>query len=296
MKRASVYLAALSLLSAIPLRAQTATLQRLPDTGETVGQLLARHLPRSIQHVGAGKRVIDLDVTETAFIIDGAGSIAGAGGTYFRSDVTLANYRGIPQIVAIGWFKQGIDSGNDPVQLFTIPANQVVSLRDFVAQTIHQSGLGSVFVAAQTSSGASDSGAQIDANSRIWTNQPGSTGSVSLGFAPLSVLDLAGSGSGNKAYVTGLRQDSGYRTNTGIVNLDGVSHTWTVTVFRGGGSSSFTVTVPAISMQQVGIPAGNFGDLFLVLQADSGSFFWSAYGVSVDNTTGDGWVSHAVQP
>jgi hypothetical protein len=294
MKRASVFLTALTLVCAIPSWAQTATLQRLPDTGETVAQLLARHLPRSIQRAGAGKRVIGLDGTDQNFIIDGAGSIPGNGGTYFRSDVTIANYRGSTQYFAVGWLKQGIDSGSDPVQYFSIPPNQVVSYRDFVAQTIHQSGLGSIIVFGQTSSHGSDSGALLDGNSRIWTNQPGSSGSVSLGFAPLSLSDLANSGASNKAYVTGLRQDSGYRTNTGIVNLDNVSHTWTVRV--NDGSTSFTVTVPAFSMQQVAISSGNFGDLFLSLQADSGSFFWSAYGVSVDNTTGDGWVSHAVQP
>jgi hypothetical protein len=61
-------------------------------------------------------------------------------------------------------------------------------------------------------------------------------------------------------------------------------------------SATFTVTVQAYSVTQVGLPAGSYGDLFLALVPDADSFDWSAYGVSVDSTTGDSWQSHVVNP
>ena len=45
---------------------------------------------------------------------------------------------------------------------------------------------------------------------------------------------------------------------------------------------------------QVSIPAGNWGNLSLLVGTAASDFdWWSAYGTTVDNVTGDGWVSHA---
>ena len=57
-------------------------------------------------------------------------------------------------------------------------------------------------------------------------------------------------------------------------------------------STSFNVTVQPYSMEQVPLPAGNYGDLYLRVSSGLNFNWWTAYGTSVDNTTGDGWVSH----
>jgi len=49
-------------------------------------------------------------------------------------------------------------------------------------------------------------------------------------------------------------------------------------------------------MKQVALPAGNYGDLLVSISTTATGFWWSAYGASVDNISGDGWVSHASQP
>jgi len=97
-------------------------------------------------------------------------------------------------------------------------------------------------------------------------------------------------------YGLGLRHDSQYRTNVGIVNTDSVARTWTVGINGLHGSGSFTITVPAVSMKQVAVPNALYGDLVITLQSDGVGFWWSAYGASVDNITGDGWVAHVMQP
>src|SRR5262249_51732928 len=151
---------------------------------------------------------IGLDTTDTAFVFAAAGSVQGAGGTYFRSDVTIINHRSADQIIAIGWLAQGLDNSNDPVQLFNIPARTPVILADFVAQTLGQTGLGAVLARGQPSPAAADSSAQLDGFSRIWTNQPGAQGPVSQGSPSVSITAPVGS---EPAYALGNRHDSGYR-------------------------------------------------------------------------------------
>ena len=113
-----------------------------------------------------------------------------------------------------------------------------------------------------------------------------------MSFPPVDLTDSIGS---LTAYALGLRQDADYRTNVGIVNLDSVAHTWTISIYGLLATGSFRVSVAPCSITQAALPTGTFGDLFLTLKSDGYGFWWSAYGASVDNATGDGWVSHAAQ-
>ncbi len=262
-----------------------------PADGKTIGELLGQ-LPRPDSDRVRSK-VVSADTTATAFLFPSAGSLPGAFGTYWRTDATLVNYRSADQRIAVGWLAQGVDNSQSPLQYYVIPARTPVIVADFVAQQLGKSGLGSVVVTAVTSTGDPDTSATLDGFSRIWSPQPNATGTVSLSFPGVTLVDSLGSVA---AYGLGLRQDTQYRTNVGIVNTDSVSHTWTVSINGLHGSGSFTITVPPLSMRQVPLPSGDYGDLLISLQADATGFWWSAYGVSVDNLTGDGWVSHVMQP
>src|SRR5436305_8118487 len=130
---------------------------------------------------------------------------------------------------------------------------------------------------------------------RIWTPQPGSTGTVSQSFPAVSLFDSVDNFT---AFALGLRQDASYRTNVGVVNLDSVVHTWTITSLNT--SATMTLQVQPFSLSQTGVPAsfaGSSGNLSLTydVHAADDSFTWSAYASSVDNVTGDGWVSRATQ-
>jgi hypothetical protein len=266
-------------------------LRRIASDGATVRDLV-RQL-RSADGPQVRPKVIGDDSANTSFLFAAAGSVQGSGGTYFRSDVSIINHRSSDQRIAVGWLAQGVDNSNDPVQYFMIPARTPLILADFVANTLSKSGLGAILILGQTSSGAADSLAQLGGFSRIWTNQPGASGTVSQGFPSVSIIDSVGSGA---AIALGNRHDSQYRTNVGIVNLDSVSHTWTVSINGLHGSGSFQVTVPPVSMKQAGLPSGDYGDVALAFQTTGSGFYWSAYGASVDNISGDSWSSHASQP
>jgi hypothetical protein len=93
-----------------------------------------------------------------------------------------------------------------------------------------------------------------------------------------------------------MRHDTAYRANVGIVNLDESPKTFTVAIIGTAGNTQFQVTVDGISMKQVPVPAGNYGNVLVAVTPTANGFWWSAYAASVDNITGDGWVSHSSQP
>ena len=253
-----------------------------------------RTLAEAIRNVPSVRvSVIAFDVHDSSFLIPIAGNTAGGGGTFFRSDMSIANYRSVAQRLGIGWLAQGQNNTNSPLQFFNIPANSTAALNDFVGATLGKTGLGAIFVEGVDSAGNLDSMASLDGFSRIWTPQPGSSGSVSQNFDAVSLTDLIGS---LDTFIIGLKQSSAFRSNVGIVNLDTAAHTWTIRSTVTGATS--TVTVQPYSVSQGGAPAGSadsLGNVNLQLNSDGFGFWWSAYGSSTDNVTGDGWISRGKQ-
>jgi hypothetical protein len=234
-------------------------------------------------------QIVSVDWTKEAFIIPVVGNLQGSNGTFFKSDVTIANRRSVAQIVSIGFFQRGLNNGSATVQNFSLDPNVTTINPDFVGRVLGKTGvLGTLLVVARTSTGAIDTAAEIDGFSRIWTPQPGSTGTVSQAFESIDLLDSLAT-----SYGYGLRQDEAFRTNVGLVNLYDTPNTFTVAIIGLRGSSSFTQTVQPYSMEQPSLPAGIYGDCYIRITTSSSNFnWWSAYGTSVDNVTGDGWVSH----
>jgi len=270
-------------------------LARLESDGKTVGQLLGQLRPAAaVRRASARTRhAISLDLALSTFIFQGAGSLAGSGGTFFHSDVMISNHRNAEQLIAIGFLRIGVDNTNEPLQYFTLPALTTAALDDFVAVTLHTSGFGAVLVAGVDSNHDHDPNAILDGQSRIWTFQPESSGKVSLGLPAIDLIDIVGNAT---SYALGLRHDATAHTNVGIVNLDAVAHTWTVHAIGATKNSTFTVQVQPYSVNQVGIPGGTYGNLFLAMAPDADGFDWSAYGVSIDNVSADSWESHVVNP
>lgn len=272
-------------LFSVSAGASAAQLEELPWSGGTIAQLVEQV---RAHREGPRTRVIAVDWEAATFLIPAAGSVRGNQGTFYRSDVTIANRRNAAQRIAVGWIAQGIDNGNAPVKYFNIAANTTVFQADFVGTSLGTSGLGAILVLGVDAAGNFDTNAILDGFSRIWSPQPNASGTVSQEFAAVDPEDTLAT-----SYGYGLRQDAQYRTNVGFVNLYNTSNTYTVNVVGTGGNTSFSRTVKPYSMDQVGVPAGNWGDFYIrVSSAPSNFNWWSAYGSSVDNLTGDGWVSH----
>ena len=284
----------LGVSTALAQPAVPAALTRVDGPAMTIGQALARLSSSAPAAPGFAPKVIQLETADSAFLIPAAGSVQGAGNTYYRSDFMAGNTRSSAQRIGIGWIAQGVDNSSAPLDYFSVPANQFVSNRTSWRRCSERAALGRFWCTAQRPPNN-----DIDVNGsppRLLPDLEQPAQRQRHGLAAVSgrlPQDAIGSA---RAYALGLRHDAQYRTNVGIVNLDSVSHTWTVRDRRAcATSTTFNVTVLPYSMKQTPLPSGNYGDLFLDLQT-TGSGFWSGYGASVDNITGDGWVARALQP
>jgi hypothetical protein len=259
---------------------------RLTESGETVAQTMERVKLHQLQRRVS---VIDLETMGNPFLIPVAGSAAGANGTFFKSDVTFVNHDSTARTVNVAYFARGVNNGTAQTYNYVIPAQSAVTEEDFIGQRLGKSGIGALLITAFNSAGQVDDTAAIDGFSRIWTRQPGSTGTVSQEFSSVSVLDSLAT-----SYAYGLRQDENYRTNIGAVNIFDTANSYTVKIHGSRGSNTITINVQPYSMDQVSAGSGTYGNFWIEVDSASSNFnWWTVYGSSVDNVTGDGWVSHA---
>jgi hypothetical protein len=259
-----------------------------------LGQLKAR---RAAAHGGVHASAVTDSVSARALVIPAAGSLAGGGGTFFRSDVTLVNYRSTAQQVLAGLWVSGTTNNFDVAnyKIITLQPNSFVTVQDFIVNALGKSNaLGSIVIVPYNGTDIDPSGA-IDGFSRIYTKQPGSNGTVSQPFDAVDP-DTFSAPLVDEAISLGLRQDADFRTNFGIVNVDETDRIFKVTFIGEKMTTTLTLTVKAFGMIQQGIPAGDYGALQIVYQCtNAGSDFvtWVGYASSTDNITGDGWVSLA---
>jgi hypothetical protein len=257
------------------------------------GAAARRAALRSGVHASA---IVD-SVSTRALIIPAAGSLAGGGGTFFRSDVTLVNYGSAAEQVLAGLWVQGTTNSLNAAnyKTITLQPNSFVTVQDFVVNGLGLSNSLGALVFLPYTGTALDFNAAIDGFSRIYTKQPGSTGTVSQPFEAVDP-DFFSAQLLDEGIALGLRQDADFHTNFGIVNTDSIDHVFSLT-FKGEKlTTSLTITVKAFGMIQQAIPAGDYGALQIVYDVtDAGSNLvtWVGYASSTDNVTGDGWVSLA---
>src|SRR2546428_3114337 len=198
------------------------TAQVLPSDGTTVAMLCAD----VNRHVSGGGRiranVVSNDSPDFAFVIPVAGNIAGANGTFFHSDLSIANRRSVAQVISVAFLRRNTNSGSDTLTTMSLPASSVTDIDDFVGTRLGKTDLGAILVVGQTAAGGIGSSALLDGFSRIWTPQPGSTGTVSQSLSSIPVNDVIAD-----SFALGLKQDSRFRTNVGVVNTSGNTRNFT---------------------------------------------------------------------
>jgi hypothetical protein len=273
----------------------------------TVILVVALAAPMFAQSSRLHKRpnVLFSDTVATQFVFPVVGSTAGAEGTFWHSAGVISNFLDRTQRVSLTFLPQG---GTPSATVFkTLPAfndgGDVGYVAEDIVQDLGFTGLGALVVKAVDSNGNLDASAKIDGFTRVWTNQPASTGcsaptgTTSQAVLPVPVNGLSGAQS--SASSVGTRQDANFRANVGVVNLSASSQTFRVNVYgsNGGAESEFRITVPANSMIQQPLPDGNFGTTsvaFTLEGTNTTGVNWAAYATSVDNRTGDSWLRNAV--
>ena len=245
-----------------------------------------------------------LDTDTTQFLIPIAGNVRGARGEHFRTDLTVINFKGTPQLVRIEW----IPRPGAPAATIerTIPFLGFSTWQDFVGTELDLEGAGALLVTALTTGGALDPSGQIEGFARIW-NYMECIDLVGTVSQAVSALSMDGWRNGSPAYVHGVRQTSQYRTNVGIVNLDrSATRRFRLIVNSGLGKIERTIELPPFTMTQEPVGEGPYGDLSVYVEPLDARFYvepqleafgpWRAYATSIDNYSGSGWVIAAMQP
>ena len=243
-------------------------------------------------------QVIFTRSSASSILIPAAGSLQGANGTFFHSDLTLLNYRASAQHVQLQWLPQNVPGASVAPLVITMPAQSGINSEDFVASILHQTGIGAILITGVMADGTTlDGNAQLVATSRIWTPQPNATsGTNSQQFNAIALTDI------NSSVLTmiGHRRDSRYRTNVGIVNLSSNPQTFRIDAQTSAGIESQTVDVPALSFNQVSLPGADsvvpLQILVTNVSAVQRTTGWIAYASSIDNVTGDAWSSLGFTP
>ncbi len=235
-----------------------------------------------VQPVGAAPQVL----------IPAAGSIAGQNGTFFRSDITIVNLRNADQTVFLQWLPQ--PGGSPMTATLAIRALSGIRSSDFVHDYLNMTGLGAIIVSAVTPPFIMqqiDTEGRLFVSARIWTPQPGSTGTTSQN---LSTVPLGGINTPAAAIfgTGGADSPADYRVNVGIVNVDpNRTQTFVVTF---SSTLSITVVLPPNTMQQVSGGTFTGQQISIVNVTQNGSNLWTAYGSTINNVTGDAWSELAV--
>jgi hypothetical protein len=224
-------------------------------------------------------------------LIPAAGALDGGGGTFFRSDITIINYRTSAQRIRLQWLPQSATGASGAVVEMTIAGSSGFASEDFVTNVMQRSGLGAILITGITAGSDLDQAAQLVASSRIWTPQPGSGGTTSQSLPSISTTDI---NSSTQAIISE-RRDSRYRLNVGIVNLSNTTQRYQVFGAGSNGTDVQQVDVEPLSMVLFKL-AGQDSSLPLQIQvsnisASARSSQWVAFGSSVDNITGDAWTT-----
>jgi hypothetical protein len=293
-----IFCIAVGILVVAPLVAQTIEMPA-PSAGPTatLGELLL-----ASQEGMRAQRATAVADSEFNFqiLVPVAVNSPGLNGTFYRSDYFLANGRPLTQDILVGWIAAGVDNASAATQRFTLNPSTVYSIQDVLGNPsvgLNKTGLGSILITAVLpGSSTPDLSGQIAGSIRIWTPQPGGAAGTNS-FTANAINPNSIHGDVN-AVVFGVRQNAAFRTNYGLINLDPVnSRSWTVTAVAAN-TTSWTVMLPRVSMQQVALPGTitPTGDGYFFLQytplftTDSQ---WNAFANSADNVTGDAWFNLA---
>jgi hypothetical protein len=239
----------------------------------------------------------DLVIPQSAaprILIPVAGDAPGANGTHFKTDLTIVNFRTVPQRVNMRWYRQGGSDGGIVQRTITIGAQSGFNSDDFVRNVLFQGGLGAIDIRGVDEENDPDPNARLHASARVWTPQPGVNGGTTAQTLPA----LIPTGSARSAQaIFGVRRSEQYRLNVGIVNPLSIAQRFRISVLTTEGArETRDLELQPFSMDQIGMP-GTAGVVQILIESLSApAAYWEAWASSIDNTTGDGWSQLAFPP
>lgn len=216
-------------------------------------------------------------------VIPAVGRTAGAGNTFWRSDVTIFNPGVTTLNLAISYLPQGSDNRNATARGAVIYAGTSATISDVLTWLGAGNGTGALRIQWTGSS----IGPVV--TSRTYTPRASDGGTFGQSIDPIEPRHFS-----SGQIVTGLRSDSQFRSNAGFVNGSSETLTARVALVSESGQelgSSFVTLAPRSQIQASlsnlfpSISVATLGHVTLRAEASGNALF--AYGSVVDNFSGD---------
>jgi hypothetical protein len=244
----------------------------------------------------------------SAYVIPVAGRVAGANGTFFRSDVSVQNFQSTPLTVQALFVESGFSAPDNvfPLKSNALPDGEVTIAPGGSVRLVDllngYRGRTDGIVGAIVLAGS----APFAVTSRSYTGGDGGT----VGQTVLPIRDFLESATGNtnapsSAYIPGLISNDRFRSNIGFVAAaDSEAMLIDILVRNGGGVvvGQRSFLVPSGTAQHMQFTVRSFvGSAFDIGSAEvritSGDGSVAPYASVVDNRTGDGvYVSGTFAP
>lgn len=215
--------------------------------------------------------------------IAAVGRTGGAAGTYWRSDLTLANPGAGSVSATVRFLRAGQDNRFAPGRTITLGSRSTRTIDDVMSWLGAGEGTGGLQISW---SGQSEG---LVATSRTYTTRGFDSGTLGQSISMAGAGELAGS-----AIVTGLRADQRFRTNLGLVNGGDGTIGVTLRLVRPNGqqlASTFLTVAPKSQTQAAaaalfpGVDFGSLGSFTVIAETPAPTMF--AYGSVIDNQSGD---------
>ena len=124
----------------------------------------------------------DREASRAEVMIPVAGTVGGANGTRFQTDLTIVSHSSDPAAVTfvdVYWLPRDAPGSGQPVTRLPLQRRVVAFYEDFVTRTLNKSGLGTIIFRAVNEDGTPNLAGRLDAFARIWTAVPGGSGTTS---------------------------------------------------------------------------------------------------------------------
>lgn len=210
-------------------------------------------------------------------------SISGAGGTLFKSELSITNGEGRLSTLTLTFLEHDRDNSTAPTTTVTLAPFETLHADDALQELFKKS---ETYGALKVESDATPGVAVFQ---RISTAAVLTGGTVGQQVDAVSAEDLAARGS-----ILGLRQDAAFRSNVGLVNPGAGNATISLTLIR---SPATALATAAVVVPPFGYVQRNLASLFpsaaipsgetLSVEIDGGTSPVFAFASVIDNTSQD---------
>ena len=214
------------------------------------------------------------------YLLPSAGSLPGMYGTYWRTDLNIVNpYQFKSITVTAMLLKELVDNSAAPRKTYTVGPGAELVVADVVKSEFGVEGKGSLLLWTAD-------GSYFTASARTYTGSPGTFGQG------INAQGWVSTGR-DRAFIAGLRNGGGFRTNLGAVNASDIPITLVAEVVDATGTArgSRTFSLLPWSTEQISVDsfAGQVAQGYVrwTCSTTSSDAQWVAYASVVDNTSGD---------